>query len=126
MFRTQFLETRRPRRVPPAGGVRFAVLAGLLLFACQAMGASVKFAETRETAPALDGSLNGWEHVEPVTYRMPEVAEVEVRCQYDSDNLYLRWDLEKSYEVMLSEIYDPQRIFTHEKMRPRSRRQPGR
>ena len=64
----------------------------------------------------LDGSLTGWESCDPVQYESDKDQNVEVRCLYDADHLYLRW------HARFSDVFEPKalpplpRIFTHDQL----------
>jgi len=61
----------------------------------------------------LDGSLRGWEAVEPVNFASGEKA-VEVRGQYDPEHLYLRWHVKLNAEFKAQPLPPLERLFTHE------------
>jgi hypothetical protein len=51
------------------------------------------FAKAPAGGPALDGSLTGWEQATPITFQADEQQQVEVRPLYDTDHIYLRFQV---------------------------------
>jgi hypothetical protein len=51
------------------------------------------FAKAPAGGPALDGSLTGWEQAVPITFQTDEQQQVEVRPLYDTDHIYLRFQV---------------------------------
>jgi hypothetical protein len=64
--------------------------------------------------PALDGSLAGWETSPPLLYS-DDQAKVEVRCGYDPDTLYLRWEVRTQTPMSVPPMPSPERLFTHDR-----------
>ncbi len=65
--------------------------------------------------PALDGSLTGWEGVEPISFSPGEGQSVEVRPLYDPDTLFLRWHVRLGQKFEAKPLNPPERIFTHDR-----------
>ncbi|MFA6290522.1 MAG: hypothetical protein WC637_02000 [Victivallales bacterium] len=66
------------------------------------------------TQPALDGSLGGWEQAKTLSFQSDAQQKVEVKCLYDAETLYLRWQLHLPRQVKITLSSDTARIFTHE------------
>jgi hypothetical protein len=64
--------------------------------------------------PAIDGSLAGWESSPPLLFG-DDQAKVEVRCAYDPDTLYLRWEVKAQHPISTPPLPSPERLFTHER-----------
>lgn len=64
----------------------------------------------------LAGGLTGWETAEPVHYGTNKESgqDVEVRCMYDPDNLYLRWHVRAGTKVEPRDCPPLERIFSHD------------
>ncbi len=73
------------------------------------------FAPTPGGGPALDGSMSGWEGCEPVTFSAGATQTVEVRCGFDPDFLYLRWQVRLGRKFEAKPLDPPERIFTHDR-----------
>lgn len=63
---------------------------------------------------ALDGSLDGWESAETVTYGTGPGQQVEVRCLYDPEHLHLRWHVRLGSAFVAKPLPPLERIFTHD------------
>jgi hypothetical protein len=63
---------------------------------------------------ALDGSLVGWEGVEPVQFSSSKEKNVEVRTLYTPDNLLLRWHVRVGAKFEPKPLPALERIFTHD------------
>jgi hypothetical protein len=66
-------------------------------------------------APALDGSLRGWEACDPVRFGNGASQTVEVRCFYDPGHLYLRWHARLGHDVEIKSLGLPQHLFAHDR-----------
>ena len=66
------------------------------------------------SGPALDGSMEGWESCEPVRFG-DHAADVEVRCGFNPDTFYLRWELKTQEPINVPPMPSPERIFTHDR-----------
>ena len=64
--------------------------------------------------PALDGSLRGWEHDDPVRFAASATQTVEARCAYDPAHLYLRWHVRLGHEFKPHPLLLPQHVFAHD------------
>jgi hypothetical protein len=64
--------------------------------------------------PALDGSLAGWETCPPLLFG-DDQAKVEVRCGYDPDTLYLRWEVRAQTPMSVPPLPSAERLFTHDR-----------
>jgi hypothetical protein len=64
--------------------------------------------------PALDGSLAGWETCPPLVFG-DDQAKVEVRCGYDPDTLYLRWEVRTQTPMSVPPLPSAERLFTHDR-----------
>ncbi|HEY0074129.1 MAG TPA: hypothetical protein VGB77_08515 [Abditibacteriaceae bacterium] len=64
--------------------------------------------------PAFDGSLNGWESAEPITFSSDEKQSVEVRALYRPDALLLRWHARLAQKFAPRDLPPLSRIFTHD------------
>ena len=62
----------------------------------------------------LDGSLTGWESAEPVHFGAGKDQDVEVRCLYDPDHVYLRWHVRLGTAFQPAPLPPLERIFTHD------------
>jgi hypothetical protein len=65
--------------------------------------------------PALDASLDGWESCEALRFG-DEAAKVEVRCAYNPDTLFLRWEVRTKSPMTVPPMPSPERIFTHDRV----------
>ncbi len=65
---------------------------------------------------ALDGSLDGWDSCEPVTFAADKDQSVEVRCLYDPDHLYFRWHAQLSAKFEAKLLQPIERIFSHDRL----------
>ena len=66
------------------------------------------------SGPALDGSTEGWESCQPVRFG-DHAADVEVRCGFNPDTLYLRWELKTENPLNVPPMPSPERMFTHDR-----------
>jgi hypothetical protein len=66
-------------------------------------------------APALDGSLRGWETCVPVQFGNGPSQSVEVRCLYDRNHLYLRWHARTGHDVEARPLGLPVDLFAHDR-----------
>ena len=66
------------------------------------------------TGPALDGSTEGWEGCEPVRFG-DHAADVKVRCGFNPETLYLRWELKTKTPMNVPPMPSPERLFTHDR-----------
>lgn len=64
--------------------------------------------------PALDGSLTGWEACEPIPFGERN-SKVEVRGMYDTDNLYLNWQIHTDTKINIKSLEPAERLFTHDR-----------
>jgi hypothetical protein len=64
----------------------------------------------------LDGSLTGWESVEPIVFQADKDQSVEVRTLYDPDHLYLRWHARLASKFEPKPLPPLERIFTHDQL----------
>ncbi|MFZ2654036.1 MAG: hypothetical protein WAX69_03915 [Victivallales bacterium] len=64
--------------------------------------------------PAMDGSLGGWEQSKEIPFQADAQQKVEVRCLYDAETIYLRWQVRLPRQVKISPASDTARLFTHE------------
>jgi len=67
------------------------------------------------SGPALDGSLGGWEGCQPVSFG-DNAAKGEVRCGYNPDTLFLRWELQNGAPMNVPPMPSPERMFTHDRI----------
>ena len=74
-----------------------------------------RFYPSTGAAPALDGSLHGWEACDPIQFGNGPAQTVEVRCFYDPDHLYLRWHVRLGHKVEIKALGLPQHIFAHDR-----------
>lgn len=65
---------------------------------------------------ALDGTMGGWESTDPVEFSAGPDQKVQVRCAYDADNLYLRWQVRTGTVFDAKPLYPIERIFTHDRL----------
>lgn len=65
---------------------------------------------------ALDGSMRGWESVEPVQFQADKDQRVEVRCQYRPEELLLRWHAHTASTFAPRPMPNIERIFTHDQL----------
>jgi hypothetical protein len=63
---------------------------------------------------ALDGSMAGWESVDPITFAPDKVQSVEVRGLYRPDKLFLRWHARLGSKFTPKPLPALERIFTHD------------
>jgi hypothetical protein len=81
-----------------------------------AAGAPVaRFFPSTGGAPALDGSMGGWDAADPVTFGDGADRTVEVRCLYDPDHLYLRWHARLGRGVRIRPLGLPEHLFAHDR-----------
>ncbi len=73
------------------------------------------FAPMPGGGPALDGSMSGWEGCEPVTFSANAKQTVEVRCGFDPEYLYLRWQVRLGRKFEPKPLDPADRIFTHDR-----------
>jgi len=66
-------------------------------------------------APALDGSMRGWDDVDPVQFDNGPEQSVEVRCLYDPDHLYLRWHARTGHDVEMRPLGLAENLFAHDR-----------
>jgi hypothetical protein len=64
--------------------------------------------------PALDGSLAGWEGCPPIVFG-DDAARIEVRCGYNPETLFLRWEVRAAQPTSVPPLPSPERIFTHDR-----------
>jgi hypothetical protein len=62
----------------------------------------------------LDGSMTGWESVEPVRFASGKNRTVEVRGLYDPETLYLRWQVKLDAPFTAPALPPLERLFTHD------------
>ena len=74
-----------------------------------------RFAPATGGAPALDGSMHGWETCDPVTFANGPDQSVEVRCLYDRGHLYLRWHARTGRDVDPRPLGRPENLFAHDR-----------
>ncbi|MEI6521297.1 MAG: hypothetical protein WCO98_14865, partial [bacterium] len=74
-----------------------------------------RFAPIPGGGPALDGSMNGWESCEPVTFSPGAKQSVEARCGFDPNNIYLRWHARLGQKFDPKALEPAERIFTHDR-----------
>lgn len=65
-------------------------------------------------APALDGSLRGWEVCDPVQFGDNAGQTVEARCSYDPDHLYIRWHARLGHRLEIKPLGSPPHLFAHD------------
>jgi hypothetical protein len=65
---------------------------------------------------ALDGSMDGWDQADAVQFGPSKEQNVEARCLYDADHLYLRWHARLGGAVDLKPLPALGHIFTHEQL----------
>lgn len=75
---------------------------------------AVRFLPHAGGSPALDGSMNGWEACEPVQFA-DGASAVEVRCEYDPETIYLRWQIRSESTINIRPLLPAERIFTHDR-----------
>lgn len=73
------------------------------------------FAPMPGGGPALDGTMSGWEGCEPVKFAAADKQTVEVRCGFDLDYLYLRWQVRLGGKFQPKPLEPAERIFTHDR-----------
>jgi hypothetical protein len=73
-----------------------------------------RFHPSTGQAPALDGSLRGWQNCEPIEFGNG-AQTVEVRCLYDPDHLYLRWHARLGHDLEIKSLGLPQHLFAHDR-----------
>jgi len=66
-------------------------------------------------APALDGSMRGWEACEPVAFSNGSEQTVEARCLYDRGHLYIRWHARTGHGVEIKPLGLPEHLFAHDR-----------
>jgi hypothetical protein len=66
-------------------------------------------------APALDGSMRGWEACDPVTFGNGATQSVEARCLYDPEHLYVRWHARLGHDVEIRSLGLPEHLFAHDR-----------
>lgn len=66
-------------------------------------------------APALDGSMHGWEACAPVTFGNGPDQTVEARCLYDRGHLYIRWHARPGRDVEIKPLGLPEQLFAHDR-----------
>ena len=64
--------------------------------------------------PTLDGSRAGWEGCQPVVFG-DDAARIEVRCGYNPETLFLRWEVRAAHPTSVPPLPSPERIFTHDR-----------
>ena len=89
--------------------------AALLMRGGAAAAHVARFYPSPGEAPALDGSLRGWEACDPVQFGNGPAQTVEVRCFYDPGHLYLRWHARLGHDVEIKSLGLPQHIFAHDR-----------
>jgi hypothetical protein len=67
------------------------------------------------TAPALDGSMRGWEACEPIAFDNGPDQTVEARCLYDRGHLYIRWHARTGHRVEIQPLGLPEHLFAHDR-----------
>lgn len=65
--------------------------------------------------PALDGSRAGWEGCDPVVFG-DDAARIEVRCGYNPETVFLRWEVRAAQPTAVPPLPSPERIFTHDRV----------
>ena len=66
-------------------------------------------------APALDGSMRGWEACAPITFGNGDAQTVEARCLYDRGHLYIRWHARTGHDVEIKPLGLPEHLFAHDR-----------
>lgn len=66
-------------------------------------------------APALDGTMTGWENCDPVIFGANTNQTVEVRCLYSPSTVYLRWHARLGRRFEPKDLFPVDRIFTHDR-----------
>jgi hypothetical protein len=64
----------------------------------------------------MDGSMDGWESCRPITFIADDKQNVEVRCLYDTEHLYLRWHARLANTFEAKPLPPLPRIFTHDQL----------
>jgi hypothetical protein len=72
-----------------------------------------RFYPSPGAAPALDGSMRGWDGSDPVTFGNGDAQTVEARCFYDPGHLYLRWHARLGRDLELGPLGLPEHLFAH-------------
>lgn len=62
-----------------------------------------------------DGSLNGWEQCDPVTFRADNNRSVELRCLWDPEHLHLRAHVRTGMAFTPKSLRPLERVFSHER-----------
>lgn len=75
---------------------------------------AARFLPAAGGAPALDGSIEGWEGCEPVSFG-EGVNTVQVRGMYGPDTIYLRWQVRSESPINIRPLHPADRIFTHDR-----------
>lgn len=65
---------------------------------------------------ALDGSMAGWESVQPIVFQADKNQTVEVRCMYRPDQILLRWHARTAAKFAPKPLPPLERIFTHDQL----------
>jgi hypothetical protein len=65
--------------------------------------------------PSLDGSMNGWEACDPVTFSSGPQQAIEARCYYDPDHIYIRWHARLGHKFEAKTIDPVQHFFAHDR-----------
>ena len=65
--------------------------------------------------PAMDGSMAGWEACDPMEFSAGESQQVEARCYYDPDHLFIRWHARLGHAFQAKSLDLPQHIFAHDR-----------
>ncbi len=109
---------RRLASLPGRVGIKAAQIADPPEIAISLRGGAGKTSIARFSPAlggvALDGSLTGWEAAEPVRYGSGPDQQVEVRCLYDPEHLYLRWHVRLGIAFQAKPPPPLERIFTHD------------
>ncbi|MEZ0296934.1 MAG: hypothetical protein ACAI35_10815 [Candidatus Methylacidiphilales bacterium] len=64
----------------------------------------------------LDGGMEGWEATDPVEFSAGPDQKVQVRCAYDGDHIYLRWQVRLGNVFEAKPLFPVERIFTHDRL----------
>ena len=74
-----------------------------------------KFVASPGGAPALDGSLTGWNTAPVINFKLDDQRQAEVRGMWDPETIYLRWHVRLATKFTPKPLGDATRIFTHDR-----------
>ena len=102
--------------LPQSISIRAEQMAAAPDFALRARGGAgtakvARFYPATGGAPALDGSMAGWEASEPARFALDQERSVSVRTLYDPDTLYLRWHMRTAEAVAARPVASLDRLF---------------